>query len=433
MRIRCVKRRKYKKLNEKYKSDKANKVRHRLLNKVPLIDLITDNDTKLDVEFNIDIKTHSITDQKATGRCWAFAGLNILRKKVISECNLVNFELSASYVAFYDKLEKFNITLERLITYKDNNKDLYERDIDDLLSCPIGDGGYFFRLANLIKKYGIVPKNSYPETFASSNTSELNEILARLIRKFYLELENSKSVNKLKEKYLEEAYGIMANLYDLPPKKFDFEYTNKMGEYHLDKDLTPLQFYEKYINIDLVNDYVEVSCYHDNRITYNNLYEIENSNMISGNKDNFILNVSPKELKKLMIKQIKDKEPVYFYCSTSSKLIDGIWIDILDRYGEIFDTDLSLDNTSILKTNGITNAHCMLMTGVNIVDDTPTKWKVQNSWGGKRGNKGYYIACDDWVNKYVFRIVINKKYLSKKYLEILESKPVKIDKYSIKF
>lgn len=272
-----------------------------MLNKVQLVDLIQDEDTKLNNEFSINIKTHSITDQEASGRCWSFAGLNILREKVIEKCKLDNFELSGSYIAFYDKLERFNIYLERLINYKKNNKNLYNRYVSSLLEHGLGDGGYFTQLANLIEKYGVVPKSVFPETFSSSNTYEINQILSRLLRKFYLELEElSSNEDSLKDRYMGKAFNIVANVYGMPPEKFNFEYTNKNGKYHIDK------------------------------------------------------NITPKEFQKLIIKQLKAKELVYFYCSTTSKRVDGIWIDIMERYGEIFGVDLKLDNNSILKTNGIT-------------------------------------------------------------------------------
>ena len=179
------------KYKESYESKSTNKVMQRILNKVQIIDLVQDSETKPNYNFSIEIKTHSITDQKASGRCWAFAGLNILREKVIEKCKLNNFELSASYIAFYDKLERFNTLLERLIEYKSQNKDLYDRYVSNLLETGLSDGGYFTQLANLIEKYGVVPKTEFEETYASSNTYELNLILSRLLRKFYIELNSS--------------------------------------------------------------------------------------------------------------------------------------------------------------------------------------------------------------------------------------------------
>lgn len=422
------------KFRNNYEKDTMNKIRQRMLNKVQLVDLIQDADTKLNNEFSINIKTHGITDQKASGRCWSFAGLNILREKVIEKCGLDNFELSGSYIAFYDKLERFNILLERLIFYKKDNKNLYDRYVSSLLGNGITDGGYFTQFANLVSKYGLVPNSIFSETFSSSNTYEINQILSRLLRKYYLELEKfSGDENSLKDKYMEKAFNIIASVYGMPPEKFNFEYTDKQGKYHIDKNITPKEFYDKYIGIKLLDDYVEISSYQDEKIKYNNVYIIDESSRISGKDNNITLNLSPKEFQSLIIKQLKAKEPVYFYCSTTSKRVDGIWIDTIERYGDIFGIDLKLDSNSILKTNGITNCHSMIITGANIIGNKVTKYKIENSWGSKNGNQGYYVATEDWVKKYVHRIVINKKYLTKKQLENLDKQPIKIEKWDAKF
>lgn len=417
----------------KYENNKTNKIRHRMLNKVKLVDLIQDNDTNLNQSFSINIKTHNVTDQEHSGRCWSFAGLNILREKVIEKCGLENFELSGSYIAFYDKLERFNILLERLISYKKEGKDLYDRYVSSLLKDGMFDGGFFTGFSNLINKYGVVPKDNFPESFSSSNTYEINQILSRLLRKFYLDLENCTCYEEqLKNKYLENVYFVIADFYGVPPEKFNFEYTDKDGNYHIDKELTPKEFYDKYIGIDLKHDYVEIISYQDKEFKYNNIYEIEETSIISGKEDNLFLNIPSKEFRNLIIKQLKNEEPVYFYCSTTSKRIEGVWTDLLKRYGDVFDIDLYLDRNSILKTNGITDCHCMLITGVNVVDDKTDRWKIENSWGNKYGNKGCYVATDDWIDTYVHRIVINKRFLEKKHLEILKQNKIKMEKWKAK-
>ena len=417
----------------KYENNKTNKIRHRMLNKVKLVDLIQDNDTNLNQSFSINIKTHNVTDQEHSGRCWSFAGLNILREKVLEKCGLENFELSGSYIAFYDKLERFNILLERLISYKKEGKDLYDRYVSSLLKDGMFDGGFFTGFSNLINKYGVVPKDNFPESFSSSNTYEINQILSRLLRKFYLDLENCTcDEEQLKNKYLENVYFVIADFYGVPPEKFNFEYTDKDGNYHIDKELTPKEFYDKYIGIDLKHDYVEIISYQDKEFKYNNIYEIEETSIISGKEDNLFLNIPSKEFRNLIIKQLKNEEPVYFYCSTTSKRIEGVWTDLLKRYGDVFDIDLYLNRNSILKTNGITDCHCMLITGVNIVDDKADRWKIENSWGNKYGNNGYYVATDDWIDTYVHRIVINKRFLEKKHLEILKQNKIKMEKWKAK-
>ena len=237
----------------------------------------------------------------------------------------------------------------------------------------------------------------------------------------------------LKTKYIEKAFTIITSVYGMPPEKFNFEYTSKDGKYHIDGNITPKEFYDKYIGLNLLDDYIEISSYQDDKIKYNHVYREEETSRMSNRNDIVTLNLPPKEFGSLILKQLKKNEPVYFYCSTTSKRIDGVWIDVMERYGEIFDLDLKLDRNSILKTNGITNCHCMIITGVNIIDNKITKWKIENSWGNKSGNQGYYIATNDWVKNYVHRIVINKKYLKPKQLEILEKNVIEIEKWDAKF
>lgn len=420
-------------LRTKCENNLANKIWQRVLYKVPMIDLIQDKTTTLNQEFNINIKTHHVTDQKSSNRCWIFAGLNILREKVIETCNLNRFELSSSYITFYDKLERFHVSLERLMKYKKAGKDIYDRSVSNLLQTGIVDGGYFSQFANLIHKYGLVPEHNYHETYASSNTYEINQILSRLLRKYYLELEQvTKEEESLKEKYMEKAYQVITAAYGFPPETFDFEYTDTNGDYHIDKDLSPKKFYEKYIGIDLLTEYIEISSYQDERIKYHDIYEELESTRMSGGKNRITLNLSQKEVSELMLKQIKAKEPIYFYCSTTTESVDGVWLDIMERYGEMFGIDLKLDHNSILRTNGITNYHVMIITGAHVINNEVTKWKIENSWGEGCGNQGYYIAYNDWINNYVHRVVINKKYFLPYQLDLLNNETLKIEEWDAK-
>lgn len=415
-----------KKLKTDYKKNKENKLRERLFNKICIVDLITDNNSNLNEIFNIEIETHGITNQMNSGRCWLFGGLNILREEVIKKCNLDNFELSGSYLAFYDKLERFNYIIENItnILLKNNNINY----LNELLEEGISDGGYFSSFSYLVKKYGIVPKSIYQESFQSSDTGEINEILTRLIKKYYLEI--SKNLNNYKiinNKYLEYAYRILSNTYGEIVDTFDFEYKDTNGRYHIDKSITPKDFYDKYIGINL-DDYIEIYSYEDNIYKNNKMYILKDTSRIIGCEDNIVLNVSKKNMKQLLLKQLKNNELVYFSSSTPNKIINGIWIDTFKRYGDILDIDLELTNNDILYSKETKGEHVMIFTGVKLKNNIPIKWKIENSWGEKEGNKGYFISDDDWVNKYVFNIIINKKYLSLKQRDILKSKPISISK-----
>lgn len=424
-----IKKETLKTLKDNYLKDENNIVRSMILNKTALVDLATNYDDNLDVSFNVEIDTHNVVDQKSTGRCWSFAGLNILREEVIKKCNLDNFELSGSYIAFYDKLERFNLLMDRLDNY---DSDVYDRYVQDILKTGFDDGSNFSEFKVLVKKYGVVPKNIFSNSFNSNDTGELNDILSRLLRKYYLELENIKDVKDLKEKYLNYAYKVLGSIYGLPKDKFDFEYIDKNNKYHIDKGLTPKSFYDKYIGIDFDNDYIEIYSYKDDKYNYNKSYIIEEGSLISGSKRTSILNLDYKRLEELIINQLKHNELVYFSSSTTTKYENGIWIDLMSRYSNLFGIDLNMNNNDIYKTYGTMGEHSMVITGVN-TNSKFKKWKIENSWGDKEGDNGYFVMEDKFLKNYMISAVINKKYLSLEELDILSETPIEVSKWDYKF
>ena len=424
-----IKKETLKRLRDNYLSDENNVIRNRILNKTALVDLVTNYEDNLDVSFNIEIKTHNVVDQKLTGRCWSFAGLNILREEVIKKCNLNDFELSGSYIAFYDKLERFNLLMERLSNYE---KNVYNKYVQDILKTGFDDGSTFSEFKELIKKYGVVPKNMFSNSFSSIDTGELNDILSRLLRKYYLELENTNNIAKLKDKYINYAYKILGSVYGLPKDKFDFEYVDNNNEYHIDKNITPKEFYDKYIGIDLDNDYIEIYSYKDEKYKLNKLYKLEEGSLISGSKVTPVLNLDYKRLEELIINQLSNNELVYFSTSTTTKYENGMWIDLMSRYTNLFDIDLNMNNNEIFRTYGSMGEHSMVITGVN-TNLKFKKWKVENSWGDKEGNNGYFVMEDKFLKNYIISAVINKKYLNLKELDILDLKPIEVSKWDYKF
>lgn len=417
-----------KKLKDNFISDDNNIIRNRILNKTAFVDLVLDYNDTIDTFFNIEVKTHRAVDQKSTGRCWSFAGLNILREEVIKKCNLNEFELSGSYIAFYDKLERFNSSMEKLII---NKRDVYDRNTQSILMQGIEDGSNFSFFKGLVKKYGVVPKNVFTNSFSSNDTSELNDILSRLLRKFFLDLLDSNDIEELKNNYLSKVYKILGSVYGVPCEKFDFEYVDSDNKYHIDKEITPKEFYDKYIGVDL-DDYIEVFSYKDNKYDYNNIYTLEDGDLISGKKGYPVLNLTFDRIESLIIKSLKNKEPVYFSSSTTTKYENGLWIDLISRYSNLFDIDLNMNGNDIFKTYGTKNEHSMVITGVN-TNLTFKKWKIENSWGDKEGKNGYFIMEEKFLKNYMISIVINKKYLNKNELSLLKNKPIIVSKWDCKF
>ena len=416
-------------LKNNYLSDEKNEIRIRLLNKTALVDLVTDYKDNIHIPFNIEIKTHNVVDQKLTGRCWSYAGLNILREKVIKNCNLEDFELSGSYIAFYDKLERFYCLMNKLVSY---DRNVYNDYVQDILKTGINDGSNFSEFKELVNKYGVVPKNIFSNSYNSNDTNELNDILSRLLRKFYLELEDSNDIDLLIETYLNYCYKILCSVYGIPVDKFDFEYIDINGKYYLDREITPKDFYDKYIGINLKNDYIEVYSYRDKKYKHNRVYYLEDGSLINGCKSSKILNLDYKRIEELIIKQLKSREPVYFSSSTTTKYENGLWLDLMSRYSNLFDVDLNMNNNDIYKTYGTIGEHSMVITGVNTKNKIK-KWKVENSWGDKEGINGYFVMEDKFLRNYLISVVINKKYLNQKELDILKKEPIEVSKWDYKF
>lgn len=375
-------------------------------------------------KFSIDIKTMTATNQKQSGRCWIFAGLNVLREIIASKYNIENFEFSQNYVAFYDKLEKINFALEKLIELR--NKDEDDRVLLWLLDNGIADGGQWDMLVNVIEKYGLVSKDAMLETESSSGTREVNYLVNCMIRKFnhkIRKMKNLKEIRALKESTIKDAYNLLCTCFGTPPAKFDFEYVNKNGEYHLEKDLKPIEFYKNYVG-DVLKDYVSIINAPTTDKPFNKVYTVDYLGNVVGGNDIKYLNLELKEFKKLVLAQLKDKEVVWFGsdCSRYGDRSVGIWDDKLFTYNESFGIDFNFTKEEALVNRNSAMNHAMVITGVNLDEDNPTKWKIENSWGSEVANKGYYLCSDSWFDRFVYQAVVNKKYLTKEQKDILKKK-----------
>ena len=419
---------------DEYKSNKMYTISRSALNKTKISDLVrvSEQSEYVGNNFSIDIETLKVPNQKKSGRCWIFAGLNILREEVAKKYNLEDFELSQNYVAFYDKLEKCNYFLDSVIK-------LCDRDIDDrlltfILMRGIEDGGQWDMFVNIVKKYGVVPRQVYPETYQSENTKEIDNVLNRYLRKKTFEIrylyKNGKidEIEKLRVKTIDEVYKLLCSCFGIPPKSFSFEYVDKKKKYNIKKDITPLEFLDSYVGIDLGN-YVSIINSPTVDKPFNKTYTIKYLGNVLEGKKILHLNLKEERFKELILKQLKDKRLVWFGCDCSKygNREEGLWDDKSYNETDLLQIDLKMSKGEMLDMRESAMNHAMVFTGVNLDSDNPTKWKIENSWGEEVANKGYYIATDSWFNSYVYQAVIDKNYLDKEEKELLDNDPIELN------
>lgn len=376
-------------------------------------------------EFSINLKQGEITNQQHSGRCWIFASTNFIRYFLIKKLNINTIELSQNYIAFYDKLEKCNYFLNNIIDTIE--KPTTDRYVTFFLDSPINDGGQWDMFLNIIKKYGIVPKSAMPETYNSSNTTEINKILNRLLRMFAYELKNDfkngKSLDDIENRKLdmmEKIYAILCTAFGKPVDKFDFEFTNKNNEFHRDVNITPMDFYEKYIKDLNLEDYISVINAPNEDRPFLKKYTVKYiGNVADGNGISY-LNLPIKRLKEMAIAQLAEGVPVFFGSDVgqeSSRDL-GILSPKLYNINDIINVKETMDKATRLEYRESAMTHAMLFLGVNIDDNwNASRWKIENSWGSTPGNKGIFVLTDDWFDSYVYQVVVNKKHLKPEELE----------------
>lgn len=417
-----------KQFKEDYLKNDVQKVLRSALSKTNIHDVIykTESQAKQNFNFSIDLKTLPATNQNSSGRCWIFAGLNVLRELAAKKYNVANFEFSQNYIAFYDKLEKINFFIESMDDFLDADSD--DRKLKYLLMMGIQDGGQWDMFVSLVNKYGLVVKEAMPETFQSSNTMLLNHLVNVQLRKYVSEARRLYKDNKiseiakLKEEYRYKLYKLLSSSLGVPPETFDFEYVDQDNKYHLEPNISPLSFYKSLeVNLD---DYVSIINSPTLDKPFNKNYTIEYlGNVVNGKIINH-LNLKMERLVELVVNQLKDKEVVWFGCDVSfyNDRVKGIWDDSQLDYSLLeIDYDMSKEDR-LNYLQGAMN-HAMVITGVNLENDRPTKWKIQNSWGPDKGNKGYYFMNDSWFLEHVYQAVVHKKYLKEEELKQYQEKP----------
>jgi len=381
-----------------------------------------------DFHFSNKIKTKGITNQKSTGRCWLFAGYNILRYNVIKKLELDSFELSENYGMFYDKLEKANLFLEGIINTAD--KPLLSREVDHWLKNPLPDGGQWNMVVNLVDKYGVVPKKIMPETYNSSNSRTMNRIISKFLRydaTILREKFNSgvkkKKLRKLKVKMLKDVYRLLTYFLGIPPDDFEWRYKGKDDKLTVSKTYTPNTFYNEFINVDLKN---YIMLYNAPHKPYYKIYAIKNDKDMADKPNLTFINLPVSELKELTKKSILAEEPVWFGCDVGKDYFSekGVLIPSIYDYESLLDIEFKMTKKERVLYRASIPTHAMIFTGVDIIKDKPQKWLIENSWGKKAGRKGFLVMKDEWFKHYVFEVVINLELIPEKILDILKEEPV---------
>lgn len=381
--------------------------------------------------FNIELSETKRYDQKGSLRCWAFAGINVIKRDMANNLNIdiMDFELSDNFIVFFHRLEKANTTYERVISSK--TTDLKKIAKKKYINEPVQETGNWDNFVHIVKKYGLVPKKVMPTTIEGEDANKVNMLFSETVKsniiallKLKSEGKNIEDIRKAKEKMLEEDYAFLSKVYGEPVSKFDYEYIDKNGKVINIKNITPNEFAQRFLSIDIEN-FILVSNVPNGIKKYGQKFK--DSRYINVYKNKYIeyLYISSVELKELAIKQLKENIPVMV----------GIYIrKFADKGSGVLDTRLynyeklvnykKLDKANGILLGDIELHHWMTITGVQIEDEIPKRWKVEDSYGSAEKVNGYYIMNDNYFDEYVFTIVVHKKYLSAKQLELYNEKGI---------
>lgn len=388
-----------------------------------------ENTGKIDDYFSHKVKVKGITDQKSTGQCWLYTGLNVIRPVVIEKQNLKEFYFSQDYSFFWDQLEKANLFLEGIIQTKDREMD--DKLVDWLFKHPIGDGGVWSGFVGVIKKYGAVPYDIMPDSYSGGNTRMISRFIRRKLKEDGLKLRemySNKSTNielrNEKTKMLGEVYRMLALSLGEPPEEFTWRFEDKDGKVTESRSYTPIEFYNEVVGIDL-EDYILFM--DDPTKEYGKLYEIEFDRNVFESLNWQFINLPANDFKPFAVNSIVDDEAMYFSCDVGKQMNKDKGILDVDNYdySSLFGVDFGMDKAQRIKTFESGSTHGMALVGVDLEENgNIKKWLLENSWGKKAGHDGYLIMTDAWFDEYMFRLVIHKKYVSDEVLKIMEMEPV---------
>ncbi|TVZ05629.1 aminopeptidase [Trebonia kvetii] len=384
--------------------------------------------SSIDHSMSTTLDDWKVTNQERSGRCWLFAGLNLLRAGVMRKTGLKDFEFSQNYAMFWDKLERANYFLEAIIETADRDAD--DRTVAFLLESVAGDGGQWNMFAALVAKHGLVPKGYMPETQSSSDTGRMNSVLryqlrqgARTVREAMAE--GPECARAAKAEIMRVVYRVLCIHLGTPPERFDWQWTDKDKKFHRDGVLTPQEFAAKYVELP-VSDYV--CLVNDPRPSspLGRTFTVEYLGNVIGGPPVTYLNVATQVIKDVAVAALQGGEPVWFGCDVGKMMSNeyGYWDTGLYDLPAVYDAAFDLDKAARLTFHESAMTHAMLFTGVDVLDGAPRRWRVENSWGADRGKDGFYTMNDPWFDQYVFEIAARRSALPAELQGALDAEPI---------
>lgn len=387
-------------------------------------------------KYRVDVK--GITDQKSSGRCWMFTSMNVLRPSVMKQFNIKDFDFSHNYNYFWDMFEKSNLFLENAIATAGHS--MIDRDVEFYFRSPVGDGGVWNLFYNIAEKYGVVPQSVMPETAHSNNTGQMGSILNERLRTGGYELRNmvaekksKKEIAEAKKEILKDVYRLLSLCLGTPPSEFEWRYETADGEIKTLKT-TPKEFYKMITPQDYNTDsYIMIM--NDPTREYYKVYEITNYRNTYEGVNWTYLNLPNDVIKEAAISSIKGNEALYASCDVAMyNATEGICSPDMYDYATLFGIKLNMDKKARILTRESGSAHAMAIVAVDTDEnDKPLKWQFENSWGPSAGHNGYMTFTDKWFDEYMFRIVVNKKYLKEDAIKAAKQKPIELPAWDYMF
>ncbi|RBP97612.1 aminopeptidase [Bifidobacterium aemilianum] len=384
-----------------------------------------DRARRLQRRFSVTVDNGEATNQNHSGRCWLFSSLNVARFVAKKALGLKEFEFSQNYAMYYDKLERSNYFLRDVAQLIRGGEQVDSRLMQHLLSDVMGDGGQWTMAMNIYKKYGAVPKDFFPETASSTDTSQMNTELRSLLHTAVAHMYASQAeIDQIVEQTIAAAHRILTIHLGEPPKSFDWEWTDENGNFHRDGEVTPVEFWHKYVTAGL-EDYV--CLVDDPRAEHpkGKKIGIEHLGNVAGGDPTEYLNVPNRFMKDCVRKLLSEQGiPVWFGadCHPMMDRESGAWATDLFEYGKVYRVNFDLDKEERVRFADSAMNHAMAFAGVDVAADgtTTRRWRVENSWGSKVADKGYFTMSDDWFSEYVYEVAVPKSMLPEEYRKALE-------------